>query len=80
MWKTLNSFICETQHSLGIRILVKLEQFYNFLNAAGREEKFQSRRDLVKWINLMDLNLLFYFHIYDLVVGNLQNQHKNLNL
>ena len=58
MWRTLNSFICETQHSLGIRILVKLEQFYNFLNAAGREEKFQSRRDLVKWINLMDLNIL----------------------
>ena len=61
MWRTLNSFICETQHSLGIRILVKLEQFYNFLNAAGREEKFQSRRDLLKWINLMDLNIFKAF-------------------
>ena len=66
MWRTLNSFVCETQHSLGIRILVKLEQFYNFLNTAGREEKYQSKRDLVKWINLIDINIFkaFFYHRY----------------
>ena len=43
-----------------------MEQFYNFLNTAGREEKYQSKRDLVKWINLIDINIFkaFFYHRY----------------